>query len=318
MRKQTFLNTLEPRFHPPAGFNIRYFQAPARGRVRYGFLRAQNERAFVVMTSGLGAPMEMDYENIRTLAEMGLSVWFLERYGEAGSDRPFKDKDRQKPALIRPSEYADDLLAFVEHIRPMWSKSPEKPLIFIGICFGCLIGLYACMKNDRLFDHCFLTSPMLGLKWANGAESEWVFPVGPETDMQYVGKARDWSWELAQKLIANDQTSHDPLRGPIRHYWLRQYPRLRLGGFTYGFIHRSSIDVVNLFEPGVLEKISTPVTLVSASEDVINDNRRHAAAAARLQNAQHYTIQGARHGLWREIDEFRNQLLGLLFGKLTQ
>jgi lysophospholipase len=272
--------------------------------------------AYAIFTAGLAANIEMDFENAVTLAEMGITTYFVERYGEGGSDRPHNGTFRQRPALIEPVEYARDLLQFVTHIKA--DLDGNKPLMLIGVCYGCLMALQSCILDDHVFDCCFLTSPMLGLKWLNGAESEWVFPVGPETDMEYVGKARDWSWPLAQKLIANDATSHDSARGPVRHLWLYQYPRLRIGGFTYGFIHRSSVGVSNLFEKGVLEQISTPVFLISASEDVINDNNRHSEVAARLPNAKHYTIEGARHGLWRETDEFRNQMLQYLAVELDR
>jgi lysophospholipase len=313
MKKSTFLQSLEPRFRQPAGYRFgTYRPSSNRGKVRFGVLPARQERAFAIFSNGLGGNLEMDFENARTLADVGITCWFVERFGEGGSDRPFSGKDRQKPALILPSEYGSDLLDFVHHQKKVLKSNPEKPLIIIGACYGCLTGLNACLQNDQVFNHAFLTSPMLGLRWSNGAEHEWVFPISPETDMEYVGKARDWDWSLGQKLIANDLTSHDPARSPLKHLWWRQYPRLRLGGYTYGFVHRSSLGVIRLFEEGELEKISTPVTLVSASEDAINDNRRHVVTAARLPNASHHIIEGARHGLWREVDFYRNQMLGLL------
>jgi alpha-beta hydrolase superfamily lysophospholipase len=60
------------------------------------------------------------------------------------------------------------------------------------------------------------------------------------------------------------------------------------------------------------------VVLISASEDVINDNNRHSEAATQLPNAKQYTIQGARHGLWRETDEYRDQLLHYLLEELDR
>ncbi|NUN99195.1 MAG: alpha/beta fold hydrolase [Saprospiraceae bacterium] len=316
MKRSTFIKSLEPRFRQPEGYRFGNYFPSNRGRVRFGILRSENERAFAIFTSGLGANLEMDFETSQTLADLGVTCFVMERFGEGGSGRPFSGKDRQKPALIFPYEYASDLLRFVDFQKKVLKSSPEKPLILIGVCYGCLTGLYACLQNDRVFDHAFLTSPMLGLRWSNGAEHEWVFPISPETEMEYVGKARDWDWQLGQKLIANDPTSHDPARSRLKHLWWRQYPRLRLGGYTYGFIHRSSLGVVRLFEEGQLERISTPITLVSASDDVINDNRRHVVAAARLPNATHHLIEGARHGLWREADLYRNQMLDLLKGIL--
>ncbi len=311
MKKSTFIQSLEPRFRQPEGYRIGYYPS-IRGKVRYGVLQARQERAFALFTSGLGAHLEMDYENARTLANMGITCFFFERFGEGGSARPFSGTDRQKPALVLPSEYGRDILSFVHFQQRTFQSNLEKPLILIGICYGCLTSLYACLQNDRVFDHLFLTSPMLGLRWSNGAEQEWVFPVSPETDLEYIGRARDWDWKLAQKLIAEDMTSHHPARSSLTHLWWRQYPRLRLGGYTYGFIHRSSLGVVQLFQAGELEKISTPITLISASEDVINDNTRHVVAAARLQHASHHIIDGARHGLWRESDQYRDKMLDLL------
>jgi len=47
---------------------------------------------------------------------------------------------------------------------------------------------------------------------------EWAFrDITPENRDRYIAKARDWSWELAQKLIANDLTSHDQVRASLHH-----------------------------------------------------------------------------------------------------
>lgn len=312
MNDEDSLAALEPRFREPAGYRFGSSH-PDRHRVRYGVLQAEHERALAIFTGGLGQFPENDFENARSLADLGVTTFFLERFGEGGSERPYSGADRQKPAAVPVTDHARHLLELADHVAP----ERGKPLALIANCYGGLVGLHACRMNASRFDHAILSSPMLGLRWIGGREREWARRMSPETERSYVGKARDWDWSLAEKLMASDATSHDPARNNVQHLWYRRFPAYRLGGYTHGLVALTSLGVVQLFEDGELEKITTPITIVSAEDDVINDTARHAAAAARLPVAEHITIRGARHRIWREVDAYRDQWLAAVDAVVT-
>ena len=59
--------------------------------------------------------------------------------------------------------------------------------------------------------------------------------------------------------------------------------------------------------PGYLERIDLPLLLMSAGQDQLIDIASHAPVAARLKNAEHVTIAGAKHEIMMETDDIRAQ-----------
>ncbi len=312
------MKILEPRFRRPEGYIQASYRNASGAHIRYGSLKSNHERAVAVFIGGQTGIIEEEFENALNLAALGITTHFVERHGDGGSERCYADP--QKPPALPHESHVADLNQFITEIA---APAPDRPLLGIGHCLGGLITLRTMQAHDNLFDHCILTSPMLGMLWprANGdqKEAEWAArDITQENETAYIGRARDWSWELAEKLIATDQTSHDPVRGSLHHYLRRDNPDLRLGGITEGNVIQNSRSLRTLFQPGVLEAIQTPITIISAPNDVISDVHRHWQAAAQLHAGRIISIPDARHGLWREADAWRDQLLGHVDAIVTE
>ena len=302
---------LEPRFCEPAGLEILYFFNEKGKKVRYARLGCPAPVGVVVYHAGLGQPLEADYENMRTFRDIGLITYTLERYGENGSDRMYSGADRQKPPALPARYFAEDLVYFIaNHV-----ETGGLPTYFVGSCYGCLVGLTSSFLNDSIFKKLILAAPMFGsyfFEKHGGIYQLAALELNPEQERQYWGKARDWTWPLAQKILRDDPTSSDAVRGTLIHLWRKKDPRLRIGGFTHGRIKYTAQSLVEIFQPGALEKIQTPVVIISAELDTHNVTARHIEVAKRLPNSVFYQIKGARHGLFRESDTYRDQVFEII------
>ncbi len=298
---------LPERFLRPDGYVHATYTSSLGAKIRYGFLPALQEKAIAIYLGGQTQFLEMDYENARDLSARGITTYFVERHGDGGSER--YSSHPQKPPALPYSVHVADLYKFV---RQEISLPRNKPLLLFGSCLGGLIALKAAQQHDDLFDHVILTSPMLGthhptkgrdaLRWA-------VTDITPETEQLYYGHARDWLWEDARRWIAKDQTTHDVERKAVHYLWRKVRCDLRLGGYTHGNIIRNCRALVEAVEESALRKVQTPITIVSAEQDVINQLEPQRRVAELLPNGHHVVLAGAKHGLWREADFWRDQLL---------
>lgn len=300
---------LQPRFMPPEGIEICFFENEKGKKIRYAHLGCKKAKAVLIYHAGLGQPLESDYENIRDFQSLGLTTYVLERYGENGSERMCKGRDFQKPPALHAKYFAEDLLFFSKKV-----VKEKLPQIFIGSCYGSLLGLTSCTIEDNHFQKMILAAPMFGSHFMdkNGGESYFAEMDITNKELQYWGKAQDWSWNLAMKLLENDPTTSDKERGALIHLWRKQNPSLQIGGFTFGRIKVTAQSVLDILKPDVLENVNTPVVIISGKLDSHNLVERHQVVADRLPNASLYDLVGAKHGLFRESDIWRDKVFGII------
>jgi alpha-beta hydrolase superfamily lysophospholipase len=210
-----------PKFQKPDGFKISEYTNQDGYNIRYGYLKSQNEHAVLILLGGQTQFIEMDFESAKDLTDIGISFYTVERVGDGGSERLYADP--QKPPAVSHDIYVRDLHQFLSSIIDL---PDDKPVLLAGQCLGGLVALKYVGAYPGVIDHCIPTAPLFGLR-LQGANSlckrfDWAIKdITPENRDRYIGKARDWSWELAEKLIANDLTSHDQERASLHHHWRR-------------------------------------------------------------------------------------------------
>ena len=133
----------------------------------------------------------------------------------------------------------------------------------------------------------------------------------PEKDSYSFG-AHDWTWQDGEEAMINNRYTHDIERGMAMHYWRRDNESLRQGGITKaGSIHLAQSMLKNL-DQKYLDKIQEPVTIMSATLDIIGTPETHQAIASRMKNSQFLEVHGAKHGILNEADVYRDQALETL------
>lgn len=294
----------------PPQLTYRYYNNRFGVRLRYAFMPHPAPFARIIYSGGLSQPIESDYENILTLHQMGLEVYAIERFGEGGCERPYTGDDFQKPAALHVSYFAQDWLDFLDN-----HVGRGLPTYAMGSCYGGLVALEACRMRQHAFDKVFLVSPMFGshfMMHKGGEQAVANLSAGENDETVYYGKATDWTPALAEKWLERDATSADPVRRMLRYWWFYHQPALRLGGFTYGRLRCTARSLLGIMAPQVLADIHTRIVIITAENDQYNDNERHQWFVKHLPAARQYIIANAGHGLWREADVYRNQLLAIM------
>jgi alpha-beta hydrolase superfamily lysophospholipase len=304
------------RFARPENYVHAFYTSRRGAHIRYGYVEAKQERAVALHLGGQTQFLEMDYENARDLAAIGITTYFIERHGDGGSAR--YSNDPQKPPVLPHDIHVEDVLQFVKQ---EITVPRRKKLLLFGHCLGGLIALRTIQAADTLFDHAILTAPMFGTHFHPLGRDFRVSadqPITVATKDQYYGNARDWCWQAAQHWVEKDQTSHDPNRRALHYLWRKARADLRVGGYTLGNIIVNSQSLRDAALPEALCTVQTPVTVISADHDVVNITRNQSMVAAWLPHGRHVMIAGAWHGLWREADHWRNQLYGHIEGIANQ
>ncbi len=274
---------------------------------------ASPPRGTALLLTGRAEFIEKYRETAGELLARGFQVFGFDWRNQGLSDRPLSN--RQIHHLDSFDTLAGDLEEVVERlVRPR----QEGPLLLVAHSMGGLVALMALLRDPGLCDAAVLTAPMFDIftgpvprrmaVWlaerlcARGRAAEYAF-----------GQS---DYNPAEGLFTpvNPITS-DPRRYAAFHDSFRDRPELRVGGVSFGWVRAAlrASDHIRCTAP--LERVTTPILLLSAPADAIVRSDSHRLVAARLGNAvlkehpaaKHELLMerdGVRDRVWADIDEF--------------
>jgi lysophospholipase len=151
-----------------------------------------------------------------------------------------------------------------------------------------------------------LAAPMTGLRReALIATILTLLPNVPTVDERYFyGSA---PFRLIGREFIGNKVTHDERRYRFTEAWFAADSRLALGGPTVGWLRQTLRSIRALTGPGTLERVRTPLLLLTAGKDLLIDGKTHLAAAARLPACRHLVYADARHEIMMEIDLIRDR-----------
>jgi lysophospholipase len=124
---------------------------------------------------------------------------------------------------------------------------------------------------------------------------------------------KKWKRESFKKNpVTHDKERHARCQGLVS-----EEPRLALAGPTVGWVAAAADTTESFIIPGAFAHLKIPVLIATAGEEQLVDNASHEAVAAQLPNATHITVEGAKHEILMERDEFRTQFW-TAFDQLTE
>jgi lysophospholipase len=308
------LNGMLPaKFNQPPNFTEGHFKNAKGADIRYGVSKADGvSKGSIVIGSGFRENIEKYYEVMRDLNSRGFDVYMLDWRGQGGSEKFIKGS--QKAHQEGYSEQIDTLHQFVTTIVEPVAK---KPLIYMGHSMGAHIGLRYLNEHDGVFDSAILTSPMIDIV-TNGMPKKLArqmakFAKAGNYLEKYIPGGADWSEE---PFKGNNKTS-DPVRFAADQEIVKNNDALKIGDATYGWVYHtfSSIDVLN--DEDYLKAIKTPILMEIAGQEKIVDRAAQDRALTLLPNAKKVEIADAKHEIWMERDELRDQWLKEVDGFLN-
>ena len=259
------------------------------------------------MLPGRSEFIEKYCETVEDLLGRGFWVASMDWRGHGLSGRPLSN--RHKHYLTSFAPMIDDLKQLVGALDV---DGLGRPRILLAHSMGAHVALRFLHDNGDSFEGAAMSAPMVDLTFA---------PLGRRLTRGMTSLAIALGFG---KRYAPGQTNHgavqrsganmrlltsDARRFRIEHRWIEKDPDLALGGVTFGWLEAAMASIAELNAPGYPEAIETPILIVQAGADRLIDNPQQEAFVRRLPDATFLRIEGARHELLNERDEYRDQFL---------
>jgi lysophospholipase len=264
---------------------------------------AATPRGTIVLLSGRGEFIEKyATEVVGELLGRGFAVIAQDWRGQGLSYRPLAD--REKGHIDSFDTYLADLKLFLQSV-----VAPEAPRPILALCHsmgGHILLRHLAETGAGLLSAGLIVSPMTALQREAFLRSVLVLmPEMAVVDHRYLFGTGPFMF-LAREFASNHVT-HDERRYRFTEAWFEADPRLSLGGPTIGWARQAVRSMSASLAPGYLERIELPLLLMTAGQDQLIDITSHASVAARLKNAEHVIVAGAKHEIMMETDPLRAQ-----------
>ncbi len=273
------------------GRRLRMMVAPALARF-------QKPRGTVIICPGRTEYVEKYFEVARDMQERGFAVAAFDWPGQGLSTRDLDDP---------LAGYVDDFSTFTAALGHGLSALPEplpEPYVLLAHSMGGAIGLEALRTSVLEVEAAAFSAPMWGIQLPPLAGFIASIQNALGQGRSVVGRHRNH-----EDTFEGNNVTHNPVRFGVHMALVAANPALALGSVTWGWI-KAALKVTRGFvRPGALQQLAIPVLVASAGEEALVDNESHAVVAAALRNAEHLTIDGARHEILMEMDDKRAQFL---------
>lgn len=270
----------------PDGRRLRAMFAPAPSRF-------SAPRGTVIVCPGRTEFIEKYFEVARDMQTRGFAVVVFDWPGQGLSERDLPD--RLAGHIQSFDLFVEALRIGVAHLR---SRLVE-PFVMLAHSMGGAIGLEALRTHRIDVEAAAFSAPLWGLK---------VPPLAMTISRLLCGFGQGRAIISAHKMeetFEENEVTNDPDRWRLQRELAAANPDLALGSVTWRWVNA----VLHLFEalrqPGALNAIQIPILVATAQEEMIVENGAHEEIAARLVNAEHITIPGAKHEIMMETDERR-------------
>ncbi|CAK0763534.1 lysophospholipase [Azospirillaceae bacterium] len=261
-------------------------------------------RGTVVLLNGRAEFIEKYQEQAEDWSKRGYQTFSLDWRGQGLSDRELSN--RQKSHIDNYTRYVADLDQFLKKI--VFQTSKDNRRVLFAHSMGSLIALHYLLKNPDAFQAIILSSPMIDIitdpwpRWAAEMMARYAIAFGFATS--YAFSQDDYDPTTNAQFIDNVLTS-DPTRFAQHHQMLRANSNLRLGGVTFGWLVASFRAGALLTFADRLNRITSPILMISSPDDRLTPADAHESLCRRLQHCTYKAYSGGRHELMRETDVIR-------------
>jgi lysophospholipase len=299
----------KPPLIPSANGEEGHFSAADGTKIRYKIWPAHdaNRRGGVILLPGRSEFIEKYSETVQDLLDRGFWVAAMDWRGQGLSGRPLSN--RHKHHLTSFAPMADDLEQFLNELEVL---DLARPRIILAHSMGAHVALRFLHDHPAAVDGAVLSAPMVALTFAPFGRRliRTITSLAMALGLGKLYAPGQTNYGTLQRSGANMRIlTSDPERFRAEHRWIAQNPDLALGGVTYGWLDAAMASIGEINANGYAEAIKTPLLVVQAGADRLIDNPRQEAFARRLPNAKFLKVEGARHEILNERDEYRDQFL---------
>lgn len=281
-----------------------FMVAPDGARIRYAVWRARTDRprGTILLLNGRGEFIEKyAIEIVPELRARGFAIWTLDWRGQGLSARALPDS--QKGHIDRFETYLSDLSAFIDFVA---ASDTPRPIVALTHSMGGHILLRHLSERGGMgpIKAAVMVAPMTGLR--SEALIRVLLGLLPPTaaiDQRYFYGGTPF--RLVGREFVGNKVTHDQRRFRFAEAWYVSDPRLLIGAPTVGWLRQALRSIRYCDDRTFFARVTLPMLILSAQQDLLVDSRTHAALATRLPNARVISYEGARHEIMMEIDKIR-------------
>lgn len=259
-------------------------------------------RGSLLFMPGRGDFYEKYLESLEEWRDSGWHVTSLDWRGQAGSGRLGMDAT---------TGHVDDFAVWIEDLAAFWQQWRAErigPVALIGHSMGGHLSLRALVQGRVDPDALVLSAPMLG--FAAGGAPFWAQKALGWT-MLKLGDARRPAWSGGEKPASSLHARKGLLTHDARRYqqeadWREARPELAMGPASWGWMVAGLRSMETFMARGALERVETPVLILSTAADGLVCHRANLKAARRLPHGEIMAFgREAAHEILREVDAVR-------------
>lgn len=270
-------------------------------------------RGTALVLTGRAEFIEKYAETAGALTARGFRVVAFDWRNQGLSDRPLPN--RQIHHLIDFATLVDDLDEVHRQVVAPVVAETDGPVILLAHSMGGLVATLALARHAAddpgRYAAVLLAAPMYGIH--SGLLPRWLVRV-----LASLGLACGWGarYALGQgdydpaegRFSQDNKITADPRRYAAFHTPYAERPELRVGGVSFAWV-AAALDAEDALRHRLpLERVRTPVLLLSAPEDRVVRAEVQRMVVARLGNAYLVEYPGARHELLMEGDAIRDRV----------
>ncbi|ABC62399.1 alpha/beta fold hydrolase [Erythrobacter litoralis] len=266
---------------------------------------AEPPRGSILFMPGRGDHYEKYLESLDEWHRAGWQVTAADWRGQGASGRLGTDE---------VTGHVDDFAIWIDDLAALWADWKAQtpgPHVLVAHSMGGHLGLRAVAEERVDPGAVVLSAPMLGFVGN--------LPVslthGVARLMSRVGDPRRPAWKWSEKpgeIPAGrlKLLTHDDERYQDELWWREKRPELVMGPGSWGWVERAYASMRGLFAEGVLESVTTPILLLSTSNDKLVSHRKVVDAAERLPNSELLAFgRECHHEILREVDAVRDRAM---------
>lgn len=291
----------------PQGGEFLFHETADGTKLRYGIWRSKtvSKRGTMIVLPGASEFIEKYFEVVNELLERDFSVVVLDWRGQGLSTRPLKNRQKHH------YDSFDSLVLDLDSLIDSLAKTDlPKPFNILAHSMGGHITLRYLHDHAGKVDSAVLTAPMVDVYYAGIP----VFVVkGLVAVMGMLGKLTSYAPEQGDFDIAAggnykmEMLTTDKERFEDEFYQIDKNKDLIIGGKTFGWVKAAMQSINILNAKGYGEAINTPLTIIQSGADALVRNDRQQALAQRIPSAKFFKVEGSKHEILKEQDEYRAQ-----------
>lgn len=299
---------IERRFTKPQGWLWGAFTGARGAPLRFGSLRLHKApAAHIVYIEGLSEYAEKTFEIARDFNDRACNFSVFDRHGQGQSARYFPSRPHKQHSDGMERDAADIVRFCRDHI------PPGEPVVLLGHSTGGLLALLALAREPELFCGAILTAPLLGIRENRVRGREGFIarlPLPRILARLYAPGGTDWKARSdPSAFLPPGAFSSDPVRQTIDDRMTTHDPALRTGSVTLGWVMAACRAIVKVRDPAFSAKITQPLLVFTAGEDLLVVNEETEAVLRALPHAAHVHYPDSRHEMLMERDGIREALL---------